>query len=418
MSGPLKGERSWRRAGQVGPSLEEVAGHLEPHPIAGVDIDDGWAWEEMPEWQTDLIGETVADGLAADLDTAGWYGPRPVGRRRLRDAGRQPAQVRRAAWIARFNPGLSLGPNAVFDDSDPMSFYSWGDPRNALTWAQLSGEPCRTSQAKPHSGSHRTVVNLIADVAVGDLVFVLRTPPTDINKKSVPDPLGWRRQAHLVGVWWVEAKASYPSVDGWTYPLAYCVPLVLFDEPVPVAMAREWVPELSSVTGLSLPGGIKSVTEGQAAVLAGACSLPMEIFTVDNADLPALATALRSLDTGPVQPMRRYMVDADARYERTRDIELAAMVAVKDLYLSQGYAVADVSRSRRIGYDLAVGHPSCESIVMQVEVKGTDKATDAGVMLTSHEFDAARQSIDARNQRWWMYTVTKARHPKHRLLTA
>ncbi len=144
----------------------------------------------------------------------------------------------------------------------------------------------------------------------------------------------------------------------------------------------------------------------------------MDIFTVDNADLPALATALRSLDTGPVQPMRRYMVDAAARYERTRDIELAAMVAVKDLYLSQGYAVADVSRSRRIGYDLAVGHPYCESIVMQVEVKGTDKATDAGVMLTSHEFDAARQSIDALNQRWWLYTVTKARHLKHRQLTA
>ncbi len=113
--------------------------------------------------------------------------------------------------IAGFNPGLSLGPNAAFDDSDPMSFYSWDDPRMALTWAQLSGEPYRTSQAEPHSGSHRTIVNLITDVAVGDLVFVLRTPPTDINKKGVLDPLGWRRQAHLVGVWWVEAEGFVPK---------------------------------------------------------------------------------------------------------------------------------------------------------------------------------------------------------------
>jgi hypothetical protein len=213
------------------------------------------------------------------------------------------------------------------------------------------------------------------------------------------------------------AKASYPAVDGWTYPLAYCAPLVRFDEPVPVAMARERVPELSSVTGLSLPGGIKSLSEGQAVVLAAVCSLPMEIFTVDNGDLPALAAALRGLDTGPVRPMRRYMVDAAARYQRTRDIELAAMVAVKDLYLSQGYAVADVSRSRRIGYDLAVGHPSCEDIIMQLEVKGTDKGSDAGVMITSHGFEAARQSVAASDERWWLYTVTKARHLKHRHLT-
>lgn len=417
MSDSLKGERVWRRAQSTGSTLEETAGHLRPHPIAGEDLDDNWAWDGLPEWQAQLIGETVANELAGDLDTAGWYQTRPTNRRRLRDSGRQPMQVRRTSWLARFNPGLSLGPDAVFDESDPMTFYPWEDPMRALTWAQLSGEPYRTSQAEPYSGAHRTVVNLIADVAVGDLVFVLRTPPTDINKKSMPDPLGWRRQAHLVGVWWVEAKASYPSIDGWIYPLAYCAPLVLLDEPVPVSMAREWVPELSDVSGLRVPGGIKSVTEGQAAVLAAACSLPTEILTVDNADLPALATALRSLDTGPVQPLRRYLADATARYERTRDIELAAMVAVKDLYLNKGFAVADVSRSRRIGYDLAVGHPSCESVVMQVEVKGTDKASDTGVMITSHEFEAARESIDARNRRWWLYTVTKARHPNHRHLT-
>ena len=417
MSESLKGERSWRRADQVRTSLEETAGHLEPHPISGLGIDHDAGWDEVPEWQRILIGDTVAGELAADLEAAGWYRPRPNSRRRLRNSGPQPAEVRRVAWLARFNPGLSVGPTAVFDDSDPISFYSWNDPVAALEWAQLSGEPYRTSQAEPYSRAHRTVANLIEDVAVGDLVFILRTPPTDVDGKSLPDPRQWRRQAHLVGVWWVEAKASYPHVDGWTYPLAYCVPLVLFDEPVPVAMAREWVPELASVTGLSLPGGIKSITEGQAAVLAAACSLPMEIFTIDNADLPALAAALRGLDTGPVRPMRQYMVSAAARYERTRDIELAAMVAVKDLYLSNGYAVADVSRSRRIGYDLAIGHPFCEDIVMQIEVKGTDKATDRGVMITSHEFEAARQSIDATDQRWWLYTATKARHLNHRQLT-
>ena len=414
---PLLGERSWRRRGSRSlPDLHDIAGRREPNPISGWGIDPDVAWDGEPEWAGELVGGQIAQGLAADLDEAGWFAPRPVQRRRLRDPGAPPALVRRSTWLARFNPGLSVGKDRVFDDSDPMTFYDWDDPVAALSWAPLSGEPGRTSQAQPHSPSHVTVINLIADMAVGDLVFVLRAQPGDSFRKPVPDPLGWKRFAYLVGVWWVEATVDYPSVDGQTYPLAFCVPLVQFDDPVPVARAYDWVPELRNVSGLKVPGGINAVREDVAPALAAACSLPMEIFTVTNDSLPALAVALRALDTGPVAPMRRYMADASVRYERIRDIEIAAMVAVKDLYLTAGYAVVDVSRTRRIGYDLAVVHPSREDLILQVEVKGTDKRDDNTVTITDHEFAAAQESVAMGDGRWWLYAVTQARHLNFRRL--
>lgn len=413
---PLRGERSWRRARIPVPDLREVAGIWEPNPISGWAIEPGYAWESVPGWADELIGQRVGAELAVDLEEVGWFEPRASGVRRLRDPGELPNDVRRSAWLAKFNPGLSVGPDAVFADSDPVTFYEWDDPPAALRWAQLTGEPGQTSQAKPHSGAHRRVVNLVGDMAVGDLVFVLRTRPTDSNRNDLPDPLGWKKSAHLVGVWWVEATVAYPNADGWTYPNAYCAPLVKFDEAVPVAKAREWVPELHDVSPLSLPGGVQSLTEGQAMVIAAACSLPVEIFTVNHADLPVLAARLRSLNTGPVEPLRKYLASATVRYERTRDVEVAAMVAIKDLYLSNGYAVADVSRTRRIGYDLAIVHPSREDPHLQVEVKGTDKRTDDTVAITDHEYAAAGQSVGVGDGRWWLYSVTQARHASHRKL--
>lgn len=410
MADALHGERVWRRSGRSRLELTEVSGEREPHPVSGFGIEDGFGWEDKPAWFDDLAEDLAAE-LAGELNEAGWNGRRPTARRTLLDPGKPPAVVRRSAWLARFNPGLSVGQAAVFDDSDPVSFYPWANPTEALTWMQLSAAPGRTSQAAPGTAAHTTVTNLIRDIAPGDLIFVLRSAPSDVNKKATADPLGWPREAHLVGVWWAELKAEYPHVDGNTYPETCCVPLVEFDQAVRVPLARRWVPALQDISALRVSGGLKSLREGEAFALAAACSLPMEIFTVENADLPALAAELRRLETGPIKPMRDYVASATARYETIRDIELAAMTAVKDLYLERGYAVADVSRQRRIGYDLAAGHPSREEILFEIEVKGTDKASDGAVALTDHEYAAAKVSAAASDLRWWLFTVTQARHP-------
>ena len=356
---------------------------------------------------------SVAEHLSAELEEAGWYSDRPSIRRQLRDPGLGPKRVVRSAWIASFNPGLGWT-DLEFGDSDPLSWRLWENPMDGLQWPQLNGCPRGTSQAEPYTAPHTKVVNMISDVAVGDLVFVLRTPPTDQSRRPVADRRGLPRQAHLVGLWWCEVKINFPHTDGGSYPAAHCVPLVLFDEPVPVRRTRGWVPELHDVTALKLPGGIRTLTEVEAIALASACSLPTGIFTVPSADLPAMAAALRTIHTGPIAPQREYMNSAAARYERTRAVELAAMEAVEAAHVEDGFAVVDVSRTRRIGFDLAVGHPSTEGIMKQIEVKGTDRKDDSLVAITDHELAAAQASHAERRQRWWLISVTKARHPSHR----
>lgn len=421
--GPLRGRRVIRE-GAPATSLEEEPDLSEYQLSAAANTRRGYGWQwdagseagwwdGLPQWAEHLVTGEVAEHLSVELEEAGWHSDRPVTRRRLRDAGSAPEQVVRSAWIASYNPGLGWS-DAGFGISDPMDWDLWDDPASALWWPQLNGCPWATSQAEPHSAAHTRVINRISDVAVGDLVFVLRTPPTDELRRPIPDRLGWPKQAHLVGIWWCEVKINFPHVDGWSYPAAHCVPLVFFDEPVPVRRTRDWVPELHEVTALKLPGGIRTLTETQAFALAAACSLPTEVFTVPNTDLPALAVALRTLDTGPIAPQREYMRSATARYERTRAIELAAMEAVETAHVTDGFAVVDVSRTRRIGFDLAVGHPSTEDISKQIEVKGTDKKDDSTVAITDHELAAAQASVKEEAQRWWLVSVTQARHPDHR----
>jgi hypothetical protein len=423
--GPLRGRRLIREA--VHSSSLDDHPELARYPaVARADTEPGWGWDWQPEsdaswwddlpgWAGDLVTGAVAQELAAELDVAGWFGDRPAVRRRLRDPGAPPAEVVRSAWIASFNPGLGWS-RPDFGDSDPVGWALWDDPMDAFTWPQLNGCPNATSQAEPYTAGHTRTINRISDVAVGDLVFVLRTPPTDDQRRPVPDRCRLRRQAHLVGVWWCEVKINFPHVDGWSYPAAHCVPLVRFNEKVPIKQTRDWVPELHEVTALKLPGGIRTLTETEALALSAACSLPTEIFTVPNADLPALASALRRLDTGPVAPQREYMRSAAARYERTRAIELSAMEAVETAHVNDGFAVVDVSRKRRIGFDLAVGHPSTPEIWKQIEVKGTDKANDSGVAITDHELAAARDSVAEGLDRWWLMSVTQARHPDYQVI--
>ena len=422
-SGPLRGRRVFRE-GTTSLSLREADGlrsYREGVLMGtepgwgwdwGVDAEGGW-WDYQAGWARDLVTGAVASNLLAEMASAGVHRTRPADRRRLRDPGAPPARVTRSAWIASYNPGLGWS-DPAFGDSDPLNWALWTDPADALEWPQLDGSPNATSQAEPRSAGHTKVINMIDDVAVGDLIFVLRTPPTDSQRTPIPDRRRLVRQAHLVGVWWCEVKVRFPHVDGRSYPAAHCVPLVLFDEPVPVRRTREWVPELHDVTALKLPGGIRMVTESQALALSAACSLPTEIFTVPNTDLPALAAALRTLDTGPIAPQREYMRSATARHERTRAIELAAMQVVESAHVKDGFAVVDVSRTRRIGFDLAVGHPSTDDISKQVEVKGTDRKDDSAVAITDHELAAAQASVAEGEQRWWLISVTQARHPDHR----
>ena len=423
--GPLRGRRVFRESARsIAADQWSGLGDYGASALPAPPLEYGWYWsaesdaewwDELPAWAEQLVARHVAPQLQDDLEAAGCFSDRPTKRRRLLDPGKPPERVVRSAWIASYNPGLGISIPG-FGSSDPMEWRLWCDTYDAFTWPQLNGCPYATSQAVPHTSAHSKVINMISDVAVGDLVFVLRTQPTDVDGNPVPDPLAWRRQSHLVGVWWCEAKLTFPHSDGFTYPTAHCVPLVLFDEAVPIKQTRDWVPELHGVTALSLPGGIRTLTETQALALAAACSLPTDIFTVPNADLPALAGALRALDTGPVAPQREYMRSAAARYERNRAVELAAMHVVERSHVDAGFAVLDVSRTRRIGFDLAVGHPSTEQIWKQIEVKGTDKKDDSAVAITDHELAAAEASVSEGEDRWWLISVTQARHPTYQRL--
>lgn len=391
MEEATKGEHNWRLTPRHLPTAHMLDGIPVPDAASGSD-----SWDEDPDWLQRVVNE-VAHDVAIDLDVAEWHDARPILGRRLRDPGAVPRSMGRSAWLVRFNP-------AMFDGSDPYDYFDWNDPVRALDRPLV---PEALTKKPAGSRTMTTVANYLRDVAVGDVLFVLRTPPTSSDRSPTDDPLGLRRVAHLIGVLWVEVKADFLVGNGRTWPQLRYVPLVQFTEPVPVPQARAWIPGLTGVSALRLPSGFLALRSHEAVAVAAACSLPLEIFSVDHSSLPTLSTHLRRLDTGPVQPLRDYLASATIRYEKLREIEGRAMAAVKDIY-RKNFTVVDVSGRRRLGYDLAVGHAKTRSVNYQVEVKGTSKQTDTTVALTDHEYAAAELSAAAADGRWWLYVVTKA----------
>ena len=393
----LQGEGRWRR--EFGTDKKLVLPAWEDFP------------SERPEWIDRLISGVVAGEVETRLGEAGWYGSQS-GDRRLRNLGAAPIEVARSSWLARFNPGLSApGPYQVFMESDPLVFYPWDSPAIGSEGPDLDSTPGQTTQAEIGSRPQTRTGNTIRDVAVGDFVFVLRTRCQDINKKVVPDPSEMRSGAHIVGVWWVVAKCSYPSSRGAFIHGAYCLPLVKFTEPVHVNTARKFVPALMNVTPLTMAGGILPLREQDSFCIAAACALPMEIFNTPNSDLFVLSAELKKLNTGPIKPMLDYMKSATVRYEAIRDIELAAMVTVKDKWMKDGFAIADVSSMRGIGYDLAASDNS-HDVTHEIEVKGTNNDNTSTIKVTTNEYKAAEAS--QASGRWQLHSVTRATHPDFR----
>lgn len=392
MDEATKGERMWR----LPPGGLPAAQSLDGIPVPDATVPDDW--HEGPDWTARVVDEVAGD-LAIDIDTAGWHAATPASGRRLRDPGSVPKSVQRSAWLVRFNPGL-------FDDSDPYQYFEWDDPVAALQYP-LVPEALTKQAVGPVL---TTVANYLRDVAVGDLLFVLRTPPTTEDGSPASDPLQLRRVAHLIGVLWVEIKVDTPIAGDTSWPELRYVPLIRFTEPVPIPQARVWMPGLTGVDPLRLPQGFLPLRSGEAIAVTAACSLPLEVLTVEHAGLTHLSAELRKLNTGPVQPLRDYLASATVRYAKVREIEGRAMAAVKDIYRNR-FAVVDVSGRRRLGYDLAVGHVKTQHLHYEVEVKGTSKSSDATVTVTDHEYAAAEASAAAGDGRWWLYTVTKALQP-------
>jgi hypothetical protein len=305
----------------------------------------------------------------------------------------------RGAWVAKYDPTHAdrekqLDPvDRRFGRSDVYADYSWADPGRAL------GEPWI------HSWLMRGAVAGIAKMDVGDLVFPVRT-----SWKTTDS--GWLQRRTIIGVWFVEATATWPERNAngaiaW-YGLAACFPLRRFDFPVPIEATGDIDQAFDAVAAFHDRSrkALIELTADEALAVARACGQPAAVLNEPDPD--RLAPIVAGLDLGPPTVVRKRILEGARAAAHRSSVEKAARdVVVAGLRRARMGVVSTESR-RGLGSDLWARAIEANGSVTEVriEVKGLSGREPWRARLTQSEVDAARS--DNGLGRWWLAIVTRA----------
>lgn len=330
----------------------------------------------------------------------------PEGRPPRKSAALPPAtgakggaiKVVRSAWIAKYDPTRAererlLDPlDRSVDSSDVFSDVAWADPGRAL------GEPWI------HSWLMRGAAAGIPDMDVGDLVFPVRTA-------WKTNDYGWLRRRSVVGVWYVDATATWPEdVDGrirW-FSEAATFPLRRFNFPVPIEATGDIDPAFDSVAAFHDRSrkALIELSPDESVAVVRACGLPAEVLT--EQDPSQLAPMIRNLDLGPPDVVRKRVLDGARAAAHRSSVEKAARDTVVGQLRGVRMGVVSTELERGLGSDLwARGLEADGSVTdVRIEVKGLSGKDPWQARLTQSELDAARADQDRGG--WWLVIVTRA----------
>lgn len=308
-------------------------------------------------------------------------------------------QVVRGAWVAKWDPRRaererSLPPNErSVDQSDVYADFSWGDPGKAI------GEPWI------HSWLMRGAKKGIACMDVGDLVFAVRTGWKETDG-------AWLKRRTIVGVWFVEATATWPEDDGYGgvawYSQAACFPIRRFDFPVPVEATSDIDRAFDGVGAFHDRSrqAIIELSVDEALAVARVCGLPASLL--NEPDPNQLAPITASMDLGPPTVVRKRILDGARATAHRNAVEKAARDLAVDSLRRVGLGVVSTENRRRLGSDLWAQGIEADGTVsdFRIEVKGLSGADKWAAHLTQSEVDAAL--ADQGRGRWWLVIVTRA----------
>ena len=279
------------------------------------------------------------------------------------------------------------------EHSDVFADFSWADPGKAI------GEPWI------HSWLIRGGRGGIASMDIGDLVFPVRTA----WKKT---DCGWLQRRTVVGVWFVDATASWPEEDIYGrsvwYSEAACFPLRRFDFPVPVDATAVIDQQFYAVNAFHDRSrkALIELTAKEALAIARACGLPASVLT--EPDPIRLVPILSGLDLGPPTVVRRRILDGARASAHRRSVEKAARdVVVAGLHRVR-MGVVSTEMEKGLGSDLWAQAIEADNTVtdVRIEVKGLSGGDPWQARLTRSEVMAAR--ADNGSGRWWLVIVTWA----------
>lgn len=261
----------------------------------------------------------------------------------------------------------------------------WGDP-----WADTDPwDPVRaTCWINDQPGGARSSPDLNLAVT-GDLVAVMRLeyrnewedPPGVLNVlEPADDPSPFRGRPTLLGVWHVVRRRvrRWPSGPDRPVTELWHLPLVRFADvdAVDVRSLRRLDPAgVGRVRPFTVANDtlVACADGNEAAMLAAACSLPSEVFTVD--DLVGLAGRLAGQRCGMRDHHRKYWRDLRYRHGIRGIMEETAVRVAERRLANAGWDVdGSTQRVPRWGGDLDCWRdsPADERIEkLCVEVKGT-----------------------------------------------
>lgn len=311
-------------------------------------------------------------------------------------------KIVRGAWIAKYNPTRAererhLDPSdRTVDRSDVFSDFSWADPGRAI------GDPWI------HSWRMRGAGSAIPSMDIGDLVFAVRTA-------WMARDVGWLHRRTIVGVWFVEATATWPvySASGrlaWLSEAA-SFPLRRFDFPVPVKATSDIDGSFDSVQAFHDRSrkAVIQLTPSETLAVARACGLPAAVLTEPDPD--RLAPIVAGLELGPPMVVRRRIL-AGARAAAHRSaVEKAARDVVVGGLRRARFGVVSTEKERGLGSDLWARaiESTGGATELRIEVKGLSGSSPWNARLTPSELAAA--TADRGKGSWWLAIVTRALRP-------
>lgn len=311
-------------------------------------------------------------------------------------------KVVRGAWVAKYDPTRAereklLGPmEQLVEHSDVYADFSWADPGKAIGEAWI------------HSWLMRGAGRGIASMDIGDLVFPVRTGWMKTDG-------GWLQRRTIVGVWFVDATATWPEEDAngrtaW-YSEAACFPLRRFDFPVPVEATADIDQAFDKVRAFHDRSrqALIELTVNEALAVARACGLPASVLT--DPDPNQLAPVLVGLDLGPPTVVRKRILDGARAAAHRSSVEKAARDVIVARLRGVRMGVVSTEKERGLGSDLWTRAIEADGTVtdVRIEVKGLAGSNPWQARLTQSEVAAAR--ADNGNGGWWLAIVTRALRP-------
>jgi hypothetical protein len=307
--------------------------------------------------------------------------------------------VVRGAWVAKYDPTRAereqlLDPmDRSVEHSDVFADFSWANPGKAI------GEPWI------HSWLMRGARGGIASMDIGDLVFPVRTA----WKKT---DCGWLQRRTVVGVWFVDATASWPEEDMeggivW-YSEAACFPLRRFDFPVPIEATADIDQQFDAVNAFHDRSrkALIELTSTEALAIVRACGLPAAVLAVPDPN--ELAPILSGLDLGPPTVVRQRIRDGARASAHRASVEKAARDVVVACLHRVRMGVVSTEKKKGLGSDLWARAIEADNTVtdVRIELKGLSGSDPWRAHLTQSQVDEAQK--DNGSGGWWLVIVTRA----------